>query len=451
MSFSPKGLQDRIKIRTHTGGKVDWEFRGGNREFIGARENEVIVSGPASTGKTIAACWKQYVLCLRRPGANCAIVRKTHASLAGTVLRSFEKVGKKRGYIVLGGESPSKFSFVNGSNIWTYGLDNPERILSSEFDNIYVNQAEELTENDWEMLLTRVTGRAGNVQWPQLMGDCNPSGTRHWIRTRKSLRLVESRHKDNPMLYREDGRMTSEGKKQMERLANALTGVRRKRLLEGLWASVEGAVYDTFDAAIHVRNRPAAEFKRWYMCQDEGYTNPAVILLVGEDGDGRLHVMKEFYQRQVLQGTVVRLAKQWFDEWHCEMDAVDAAAAGLIADLQAAGVNAVGGKGRVIDGIQAVQDRLKVQGDGFPRLSFDPSCINCISEFEEYSWAPDKPKDTPIKVNDHAADATRYLIDVLVAPSGTFSSPSDFGPKVTVNDDSVYGNEGWPEPEGWGQ
>jgi phage terminase large subunit len=61
----------------------------------------------------------------------------------------------------------------------------------------------------------------------------------------------------------------------------------------------------------------------------------------------------------------------------------------------------------VLDGITKVQDYLKIQGDGKPRLTVDPSCVNTINEFESYVWKENK--DEPVKDNDHAMDALRYL------------------------------------------
>jgi phage terminase large subunit len=141
---------------------------------------------------------------------------------------------------------------------------------------------------------------------------------------------------------------------------------------------------------------------------DEGYTNPAVILLVGIDGDERLHIAREYYERGKLQKDVVQTARTWgLGERKAELIAVDAAAAGLIADLRDVGLSAQAAKGRVLDGIANVQARLKVQGDGKPRLTVDPACVNVINEFESYVWKPEK--DEPVKENDHAMDALRYL------------------------------------------
>jgi hypothetical protein len=45
-----------------------------------------------------------------------------------------------------------------------------------------VNQAEELMLADWEYLTTRTNGRAGNMPYGMVFGDCNPGGPQYWIR-----------------------------------------------------------------------------------------------------------------------------------------------------------------------------------------------------------------------------------------------------------------------------
>ena len=105
----------------------------------------------------------------------------------------------------------------------------------------------------------------------------------------------------------------------------------------------------------------------------------------------------------------------------CKAAAVDESAAGLIAALKNAGLNAHAAKGRVLDGIQHIQDKLKIQGDGKPRYTVDPSCYNVVNEKESYTWKITPAginKDEPIKENDHANDAERYLDDYLTNSSG---------------------------------
>ena len=397
--------------------------RGAAADFIYCKDPEAIITGPAETGKTLAACWKIHLTAIKYPGVNGAIVRKTYKSMPGSVLQTFARVIDGAGVETYGGANqPAKYIYPNGSTIWVGGMDNPDKVLSSERDFIYVNQAEELALDDWEKIITRTTGRGAVMPYTQALGDCNPGGSRHWIRERAKagrLQLLQARHTDNPTLYDEAGNLTAQGLRTMETL-ESLTGVRRKRLLEGIWATAEGAVYDIFDPAAHVKERDPSEFRRWALACDEGYTNPAVILLVGFDLDGRAHVAREYYKRGVLQADYVKTAAGWAREYPPELIAVDAAAAGLIADMRNEGLPAVGAKGRVLDGIGLVQSRLMVQGDGRPRLTVDPSCVNTINEFESYAWKPEK--DEPAKENDHALDALRYLLTKMDAGASNWDN-----------------------------
>jgi phage terminase large subunit len=309
-----------------------------------------------------------------------------------------------------GGENvPSKLVYPNGSAIWIGGMDSHDKVLSGERDFIQVCQAEQLKVEDWETMSTRVTGRSAVIPFPQIFGDCNPGGSQHWILERAkagSLRIIQSRQQDNPTLFNEDGTLTPQGIRTM-RVLESLTGVRKQRLLYNKWVTAEGTVYDTYNPDVHVVKRNLSDFRRFVMCMDEGYTNPAVILLIGIDGDGRQHIFREFYKTGILQKDVVAAAKGWAVDHKVGLIAVDAAAAGLIADLVDVGLHAVPAKGRVLDGINLVQSLLKVQGDGKPRLTVDPECVNVINEFESYIWKPEK--DEPVKENDHSMDALRYL------------------------------------------
>ena len=387
--------------------------RGGAEKLIYSHAPEVIISGPAETGKTIAACWKAHLLCVKYPGAQGAIVRKAQKSVYGSVLQTWERVIVGAPVLAYGGERPEKYIYKNGSVVWIGGLDNPDKVLSSERDFIYVNQAEELILDDWEKLSTRTTGRSAVIPYPQLYGDVNPGGSRHWIKDRAgqgALTMILSYHKDNPTLYTADGVLTPQGERTLSRL-ETLTGVRRKRLLEGVWATAEGTVYDNFDPAIHVHERPLTDFQHFALAMDEGYTHPAVILVIGIDADDRWHIVREYYERGKLQADVGAQARAWRLEYNVQQCAVDSSAAGLIADLRNTGVPASPAKGRGLDGIAAIQNRLQVAGDNRPRLTVDPGAVNTVNEFESYVWKPEK--DEPVKEFDHALDALRYYWSLM--------------------------------------
>ena len=87
------------------------------------------------------------------------------------------------------------------------------------------------------------------------------------------------------------------------------SGLARARYVEGRWVGSEGLVYDRWDHQVHVRHREGP-WARVLVGQDEGYTNPACMLMVCEDEDGRVHVADEWYEARRLESEVVERAKR---------------------------------------------------------------------------------------------------------------------------------------------
>lgn len=428
-----RGLAKQPSRTFKPGYGIIWiEFRGGALAIQSNTDPEVVLSGPAETGKTIACLTKLHNLAVQYPGAQLAILRKTYQSTVASVVQSFEKkvLPYSRMQVTkYGGEKPEWFDYENGSRIWIGGMDNPNKALSSERGAIYVNQAEELTLEDWEYLITRTTGREGIVPVPQLFGDCNPGASTHWIlgrRDAKMLTFLESRHEDNPRLYTPDGQLTADGKRSMDRLDN-LTGIRKQRLRFGRWVSAEGAVYE-FDRAIHVVNRfdIPREWRR-IRAVDFGYTNPFVCQWWAIDPDGRMYLYREIYHtRRLVEDHATQIRQLTGDErievTICDHDAEDR------ATLLRHGVPTVAAYKAIRVGIEAVQARLQPAGDGKPRLFvfadalieaddalIEARCPICTEqEFDTYVYPKGQDgrpvKEEPIKLFDHGMDAMRYAV-----------------------------------------
>ena len=334
------------------------------------------------------------------------------------------------------------FDYSNGARIWVGGLDKPGKVLSAEFDGIYVNQAEELMLPDWETLTTRTTGRAGHVDWGGMtFGDCNPGGPSHWIRNRATLKLFESRHEDNPMLYTATGYLTKQGRRSMAVL-DALTGVRKERLRFGRWVQAEGAVYD-FDAALHLVDPfPIPADWRRIRVIDFGWTHPFVCQWWAIDGDGRMYLYREIY----MTGRTVRVhaaqinqlsAGETYESTITDHDAEDR------ATLDESGIFSVPARKEILPGIGEVQGRLAKAGDGRPRLFLFrdamverdeslaerrlPTCTE--QEFDAYTWPKSqdgKPvKDVPVKLYDHGMDSLRYGAMYLAEAGPLFYEPTE--------------------------
>ncbi len=245
-----------------------------------------------NTGKSYAACYKSHMLCREYPKAQGALIRKVSASIPGTIFLTMKRIIGDFPVTFFGGvNNPERIIYPNGSQIWLGGMDNPAKALSGERDFIQVCQAEELTINDWEIMTTRVTGRGAVMPFTSMFGDCNPSGPKHHLRERMRAGHLKMHHtvlQDNPTLFDKWGNPTEQGNLSIARLS-ALTGIRRKRLFEGLWASPEGLIYDNFGDSDVIPRFPIPDSWTRYVGLDFGLVNLAAVFFANRPGT------KEFY------------------------------------------------------------------------------------------------------------------------------------------------------------
>jgi phage terminase large subunit len=427
---------------------VRYEPRGAAKTLMSNRESVVLLCGAAGTGKTLSALMKLHLAALRAPGLRGLIVRQTHRSLTGSTLQTFEHqvvtAAMAEGVVRWFGGSerqPPAYRYSNGSTITVGGLDQPSKFLSAEFDRVLVDEATETTETALETLITRLRGTAETYR--QIVLCCNPDAPQHWLYQRASrgaLPMLHSRHADNPRYVNADGTYTQAGKDYFDKL-NALTGVRRLRLLEGKWAAAEGVVYEEFDAATHVIPLPTFSANTrlcsaglpwtWsrYWSVDFGYTNPTVVQRWAEDPDGNLWLYRESYRSQrLVEDHVKDLKRQVQDErgvWtepHPRVVLADHDAEDRSTFHRHMGISTQAADKRVTAGIQAVKERFVVRPNGKPRLFIlanalferDPILVDAkkptctLDEIGSYIW--NTAKDAPVKEDDHGMDAMRYMV-----------------------------------------
>jgi PBSX family phage terminase large subunit len=417
---------------------VRYEPRGAVKQLFQSTENEILLSGAAGTGKSVGALMYLHLACLSKPKVRALIVRKTHASLTASTLVTFrEKVAKEAieaGLLRFYGGSaqePASYKYANGSVIIMGGLDRASRLLSTEFDLAFVDEAIEVTDEDLDTIVSRL--RNGVLSRQRLIMATNPGPPNHHLKQRADAgrcRLLYSTHEDNPRLY-ENGEWTEYGSTYLARL-DTLTGARYHRMRWGKWVAAEGLVYESWDESVHVIDPfdVPDSWPRWISI-DFGYTAPFTALLFAEDGDGRLYLMREWVRTRMLvedHAEVIRdrlLAGQPQPRGiYTDHDAEDRAT--LERKL---GMGTKPAHKSVSDGIQAMQSRLKVQPDGKARLFVfrnallerDPEMdaaslpIGLTEEVSGYVWAV-RPgnkgglKEEPAKENDHSMDAARYMV-----------------------------------------
>jgi len=380
--------------------------------------------------------------------------------MIGTILQTFEKevLTMGDGVTKYGGQRPDWYDYPNNSRIWTGGMDDPDKVLSSARDVIAINQAEKLTLEDYETLTTRATGRAGNMPWGQIVGDCNPSTPSHWIKVKASggeLALLESVHEDNPALWDAERQQWTERGKRSLAILGQLSGVRKQRFLFGQWAAAEGIVYDCFTRAKHVRPAPPGsalaahvELVKQGVIQsvagvDWGFTNPGVISVWSVDGDSRMKRVAQLYRTGQLIDWWIDQARQLMNIYHIRTFVCDPSRPDYIQQFIRAGLPAVpafndislgiqnmygllstmvpasslrGGIESLRQGLEAeepmmiyIDGTLKERDEELARLH-KPTCSE--EEIESYVWPTSsggKPiKEIPVKENDHGMDADRY-------------------------------------------
>jgi phage terminase large subunit len=231
------------------------------------------------------------------------IVRKTASSLTSSALATYRQYVAKEAlaanvvyYYGGSAQEPPQYKYANGSMIAIGGMDKATRIMSTEYDLIYVQEAIEVSTVDWESLTTRL--RNGAVSFQQLMADTNPDTATHWLKQRcdaGQTKLIDTKHEDNPTLFNDDGSLTVIGKAYISKLDN-LTGVRKHRLRSGLWVSAEGVIYEDWDSEVHVIEpfEIPLDWTRWWTV-DFGYKHPFVLQCWAEDPDGRLYLYREIF------------------------------------------------------------------------------------------------------------------------------------------------------------
>lgn len=414
-----------------TNAVIPYQPRGGAWKLLHYQGPEVVMSGPAGTGKSVACLFKLHLCAEAVPGLRALIVRKTRESLTEAGLVTFERFVLPEGHPAREGAQRKlrqAYSYPNGSQIVVGGLDKPAKVMSTEYDLIYVQEAIESSEDAWEALTTRL--RHGKLPYQQLLADTNPDSPRHWLKRRcdagKTL-LIESRHEDNPILWDAGAKAwTERGVNYIAKL-DGLTGPRKQRLRHGRWVQAEGVVYEGWNPAVHLIDRfdIPPDWPR-VLSVDFGFTNPFVAQWWAVDPDGRLYRYREIYRTTRLVEDHARQIAELSDGEPpfaaviCDHDAEGRAT--LEKYLGVATTPAIKAAGNKKPGLQAVQARLRAAGDGKPRLfllrdSIDerdpeleerkaPCCTE--EEFDAYVWDP--KREEPIKKNDHGMDALRYLV-----------------------------------------
>lgn len=383
-------------------------------DLFARRDRELVVEGPADTGKSRACLEKLHIAMTKYPGARAAMVRKTRKSLSTTAMVTYERWVCPDGAAKLWGDQ--EYRYANGSRIYLLGMDDVGKVMSLEADMVYVQEASELEQEDWEILTTRVTGRGATMPYVQLLADMNPTRPDFWLYVREAegkVAFLKATHADNPTIT-------------PERLAplDALTGFRYKRLRLGLRVAAEGMFFTEWNPEIHVvdaRDLPA-DWTRW-TTTDYGFADPFCTLWLARSPERRIYVYRELYAtglRDEQQADLIARRSQGerivrhIGDPSMFNNRTEQDKPSIASVYRAHGVRLEPGTNSRIPGWQAVRAVLSADLGTLPRLQvMRERCPNLIRTLPAMVHDPLDAEDLAdkiktMKTEDHAVDALRY-------------------------------------------
>ena len=367
--------------------------------LFGDAKYSAFVAGIGS-GKTFAGCVK--AILKARSGEPGVIVAPTFAMLRDVTQQTLTDLLNTYNQPYKLNKSDGVLEY-SGARIYMRSGDRPDRLRGPNLNWAYLDEAALMREVVWKIIIGRL--RIGRN--PGAWITTTPAGFNwvyeYWVeRALKKYTITHSTTRENIHLPAE----------YIEDLENTYTGEFAKQEIEGDFVAFEGLVYSEFSRNIHVIDNFDIP-EHWMRVRgiDHGYTNPFVCLWGAIDEDGRLYIYDEYYKKKTLVRDHAETIKLRPNKaaWTVADHAAEAN-----AQLNAAGINTSNAQKAVLDGIQRVTSRLKVQEDGKPRLYVTSNCINTIKEAGMYRWAEGRTgvnmREDPVKEYDHAMDTLRYMI-----------------------------------------
>lgn len=453
---------------------------GGCKLFMESKDHQVILYGSGGSGKTTACCWTMLMRCLMYPGCKFLFCRTSYTALIKTGIETWERVlqeagckmGNKKGEIKKYGDSkPTRYVFPYArregkdkdgnpriyegqSIIDVASIENARDHLGGEYDYIYLNQPETAQEKDWEYLCTRADGRYNHAPWPQIFGDPNPDGRRHWIKVggyelekgespnsaSARWRIIQSTVKDNPVMWDQvNNCFTDEGELRIGRARKGLSPIMQKRMIDGEWADFEGLVYaESWDRDKHVinleqLNRDYPNWRTWdtYWGIDFGYDDPFVCSVMAKHPDHELYINTRliYMTNKTIIEHVESIQEILNESGRPNLIVADRNPQEIAILSQALNLNIISAKkgaGSVKTRINVLTDMLKNDQLLFldsalleedPRLMAKHKPHNFADEVEGITWRSNTKlvNDMPTDGDDHQENCLGYLFSHIKA------------------------------------
>lgn len=148
---------------------------------------QILLEGPAGTGKTRGLLEWVHYMCGKYPGIRVLFLRRTKESLAESVLDTWENHVLWPDHPCItgsaGAHNRQTYTFPNGSHIVLGGLKDrrqTEKTFSTQYDIIIFFEAREIDDmNTWQWMAR--ANRNWKIPWQIRIADTNPGPEFHWL------------------------------------------------------------------------------------------------------------------------------------------------------------------------------------------------------------------------------------------------------------------------------
>lgn len=296
---------------------------------------------------------------------------------------------------------------------------NPEPGWVKEFLGPWVDRKFEGPKAESGEVRAFLRGRTGTIEWV-------PIGTED----SKTVTFIRARVQDNKILLKRNPEYVAGLK--------ALLPVERARLLDGDWdVRREGLVYGGFEECIVERAPQPDEHAVLVGGIDFGFNNPFAAVWGHVDGDDVLWITGCRYKRATTlpdHSDALPRGPRWY---------ADPAQPGDIMELRKADHDAVPckhlGQRPVLSGIDRVSQRIATGRLKIVR----GACLPLVDELARYHYDSEKLKEEPVKEDDHACDALRYLITGLDRGKAIFVPLPDPEPQPEPPERPTWEDDRW--------
>ena len=361
------------------------------QDLISQNNRVCVFQGSSRASKSFNILIYYVYLLLQEEDKVFSIVRKTLPALKGSILRDLKQV-----LLMFGMYDSNKWHSVDGyyelgSNIieW-FSVDDETKLRGRKRDYLFINEATEVTYDEYVQLALRTSGR--------IVMDLNPSLWNSWIydlEGQPDVFYTVVTYKDNPFLEQS---LIDEIEKLKTRDQNLwrVFGEGQK----GIPTRV------VFNHQQYYDELPKSAKLLAYGV-DIGYNDPNTLIKVYKDGDS-IYCEELLYLRNTTISDFIYKIKDLNLNLTDDF-IVDSAAPQAIQEMSRAGINAKPvRKDTILSGI----DQIK-------RSNFfvHKDSKNLSDELNSYVWKIDKNRnilDEPEDKNNHLLDALRYVLQMKV-------------------------------------